>query len=476
MVEDLKKMAKPVKTKEEKAIMLNLNRFYELAKEHSIMHAPDLGSFIHYFNILESLGIEIQVADSEEDGVRLMTLHATKGLEYKTVIITNMGEKRFPLEHMSSNPLIPMDLSSEFGDMAEGDIDVYEHERQNQLFEERRLCYVAFTRAKERLILTYANEYGGKRYYPSLFLSEVCYKENPDFSFGIDFEEKYEEPEIIGRGLQFSSVLKSWDFDNTIAELARNCAKPKNLISSDELCFSPSALLTFVDCQKKYEYKYIYNMPEQKSISWDALMLGSFVHRVLDVGVKRFFFSLKEFEDLAREMHLEPDWEDVELDDALHLVRVFFERNKGKYGKESKTEQVLKMRINGLNFMGFADRIDFLAEGIEIIDYKTGRGNISPRARDWQLGYYALAASSLGKVKRITLDMLRHEKPLEFELDEKGDARAINSSRMEGFNIYAVEQELVSTAHEILLAYEKGFKPCPVEKHCKFCSEWVYGV
>jgi len=464
------------KTKEEKAIMLNLNRFYELAKEHSIMHAPDLGSFIHYFNILESLGIEIQVADSEEDGVRLMTLHATKGLEYKTVIITNMGEKRFPLEHMSSNPLIPMDLSSEFGDMAEGDIDVYEHERQNQLFEERRLCYVAFTRAKERLILTYANEYGGKRYYPSLFLSEVCYKENPDFSFGIDFEEKYEEPEIIGRGLQFSSVLKSWDFDNTIAELARNCAKPKNLISSDELCFSPSALLTFVDCQKKYEYKYIYNMPEQKSISWDALMLGSFVHRVLDVGVKRFFFSLKEFEDLAREMHLEPDWEDVELDDALHLVRVFFERNKGKYGKESKTEQVLKIRINGLNFMGFADRIDFLTGGIEIIDYKTGRGNISPRARDWQLGYYALAASSLGKVKRITLDMLRHEKPLEFELDEKGDARAINSSRMEGFNIYAVEQELVSTAHEILLAYEKGFKPCPVEKHCKFCSEWVYGV
>lgn len=467
------------KTKEGKAVMLNLNRFYELAKEHSVMHAHDLGSFVHYLDILNSLGIEIRSTDSENNGVRLMTLHATKGLEYKTVIITNLAQKRFPIERINNNPLIPAELSPEFDDLPERDLDYYfyEHERQNQLFEERRLCYVAFTRAKEKLILTYAGEYGGKRYYPSQFLDEVKYKENPDFSFNIDLEDKYIESEIDAKGeVKFSFVLKSNDFDSAIAEAIKNSSRSITVPCAEELSFSPTGLLTFVECQKKYEYKYIYNMPEQKGISWEALMLGSFVHRVLEAGVKKCFSELKEFEDLAREMHLEPDWEDVEFDEVLHLIKVFFARNKEKYSKDSKTEQNLKMQIGGLNFTGFADRIDFCPDGLEIIDYKTGKGNVLPLARNWQLGYYALSASSLGRVRKITLDMLRHERPLEFELDEEGNARAVHSERIEGFNVYTVEQELVKTAHAILEAYEKGFKPCPIEKHCEFCNEWVYGV
>ncbi len=467
------------KTKEEKTIMLNLNRFYDLAKEHSTMYAPDLGSFIHYINILGSLGIEINAIDSEDEGIRLMTLHATKGLEYNTVIITNLAQKRFPLERFNNNHLIPAELSPEFDDLPEEDIDyyIYEQERQNQIFEERRLCYVAFTRTKKKLILTYANEYAGRKFYPSPFLYEVKYKENPDFIFNVDVEEKYGEQLLaIKSGLEFSNVLKSRDFDNAIVEIAKNANKERIRFDAKEINFSPSALLTFAECQKKYEYKYIYNMPEKKSISWEALMLGSFVHKILEEGVKCGFTKLKEFEDITKGKHLEVDWEGVELDEALHLVRVFFERNKSKYSRESKTEQLLKMQIGSLNFIGFADRIDFRDDGIEIVDYKTGKSNIPVLSRNWQMGYYALAASKFGKVKRITLDMLRHEKPLEFELDEQGNAAAVHSHQTSGFNVFEVEQELVKAAHEILNAHEKGFKPCSIERNCEFCNEWVYGV
>ncbi len=451
-------------TKEEKVVMMNLNRFYELAKEHSALHGNEVAGFINYLNILDSLGIELDAADFEEDGVRLMTLHATKGLEYKTVIITNLAHKRFPIEKINKS-LIPAELSPEFDfpeNFDERDIDyyVYEYERQNQLFEERRLCYVAFTRAKAKLILTYANEYGGRRYYPSQFLLDVKYKDNPDFNYFLELEEKYKEPEVIN-DVQIIGAEK----ENSIRD------------SVKELTFSPSALLMFVDCQKKYEYKYVYNMPEQKTISWEAIMLGSFVHRVLEVGVKGCFRTLKDFEDLAKEIHMENDWEIVNLADALQLIRVFFARNYGKYNLNSKTEQLLKTQIGGLNFIGFADRIDFNSHGIEIIDYKTGKSVVSPLARNWQLGYYALAASSLGlgRVRKITLDMLRHERPLEFELDDVGNAYAVNSSRMEGFNVFAVEEEMIKTAHEILNCYEKCFKACAVEKNCEFCNEWVYG-
>ena len=138
----------------------------------------------------------------------------------------------------------------------------------------------------------------------------------------------------------------------------------------------------------------------------------------------------------------------------------------------------MKTQIGGLNFVGFADRIDFNSYGIEIIDYKTGKSVVPFLARNWQLGYYALAASSLGlgRVRKITLDMLRHEKPLEFELDEKGNAFAVNSDRMNSFNIYEVEEELIKTAHEIQEAYRVGFKQCPIEKNCEFCNEYVYGL
>ncbi len=470
--------------KEDKAVMMNLNKFYDLAKGHSSLYGEDLSGFIYYLDILDSLGIEIESVEPEQGGVRLMTLHATKGLEYKVVIISNLAQKRFPMDRISNNSLIPIELSPEFSELrnkglSEEDLDyyLYEYERQNQLFEERRLCYVAFTRTKEKLILTYAQDYGGKRYYPSQFLEEVKYKDNTDFVFLQDMEEKYFEPEVeIRSGTNFFSIFRGEGVDDSIIEMLKRPKKEKEVINSKNLVLSPSSLLLFTECQKKYEYKYVYNMPEQKTISWEAILLGSFVHDVLERGVKANYKDLKSFEDVAREMHLEDEWQGADLSDALLLIKIFFERNKKKYGVSSKTEQKLSVELGGVKFVGFADRIDFSHEGLEIVDYKTGKSSIAPLARNWQLGYYALAASSYGRVKRITLDMLRHDTPLEFELDDKGNAFPLNSSRMQGFNIYEIEQDLIKTAHEILNAYEKGFKACRVEDNCEFCNEYVWGL
>ncbi|MEK6844217.1 MAG: ATP-dependent DNA helicase, partial [Nanoarchaeota archaeon] len=464
------------KTKEEKIITMNLNKFYELAKNHSVIHTNDLNGFIYYLDILSSLGIEIESAESEDDGIRLMTLHATKGLEYNTVIITNLCQKRFPIERIS-NSLIPLELSPEFNSKNSLKLDeyaLYEYERQNQLFEERRLCYVAFTRAKERLILTYAREYGGRKYYPSQFLHEIKYKENSDLTFSLDLDEKYHEINSeIKRSIDFSDALNNKDFNGLITNMAKN---HNNEQSSKDLVLSPSSLLAFINCQKKYEYKYVYNMPEQKTISWEAIMLGSFVHLVLELGVKANYKEFKQFEDIARELHLEKEWEGINVDEALVLIKVFFERNKKKYSANSKTEQKLNAEIGGVKFIGFADRIDYSDQGLEIIDYKTGKSTVPPLERSWQLGYYAIAASRYGTVKRITLDMLRHDTPLEFELDDKGNAIPVNSSRLDGFNIYNVEQQLIKTAHEIISAYKNGFKPCSIEKNCEFCNEYVWGL
>jgi len=176
---------------EGKAVRLNLNKFFDIAKSHEDLYGDSLFAFVNYLESLTDLNIQIEEAAVESSGVRLMTSHATKGLEYRTVIITNMAQKRFPMERAVRRGLVPFELYPEFRDSTfgkstqNGEIEDYvkDYEMKNQLLEERRLCYVSFTRARDKLILTYAKDYGGKKFFPSQFLEEINYKGNPDISF-----------------------------------------------------------------------------------------------------------------------------------------------------------------------------------------------------------------------------------------------------------------------------------------------------
>ena len=89
---------------------------------------------------------------AEHDAVRLMTVHAAKGLEFPHVFVSGLEEGLFPHEKLDSD----------------GSID---HE------EERRLFYVALTRAEKKVYLTYATTrtiFGNKRInLPSSFLSDI---------------------------------------------------------------------------------------------------------------------------------------------------------------------------------------------------------------------------------------------------------------------------------------------------------------
>ena len=102
---------------------------------------------------LEHLALQAEVDTFEErpDRVTLMTLHSAKGLEFPVVVLAGLEEGLFP--HMRA---------------LEEDVD---------LAEERRLCYVGMTRARSRLLLTYARQrttYGTTRPgLPSRFLAEI---------------------------------------------------------------------------------------------------------------------------------------------------------------------------------------------------------------------------------------------------------------------------------------------------------------
>ena len=156
------------------------------------------------------------------------------------------------------------------------------------------------------------------------------------------------------------------------------------------------------------------------------------------------------------------------------MIRTFVGRNNEKYNQNSMTEQWLTTNIDGIKFTGYADRIDISDEGeVTIVDYKTGKSEIKPKYRNWQLGLYALAAKKFGMPKTLVLEMLQKDHPLEFEIDNKGIAKEIHSAKIQ-FSLEEVKKELVQTARAIIKARQEGFKPCPSEKNCDFCEEWVY--
>ena len=125
----------------------HIDELLEIADEYDKSNAsPSLENFLEE-TALVSAGDELENSDS----ITLMTLHSAKGLEYPIVFLSGMNEGVFP----SINSL---------GSVAE-------------IEEERRLCYVGITRAKQFLCLTSANQrtiYGKTEFYaPSRFIREI---------------------------------------------------------------------------------------------------------------------------------------------------------------------------------------------------------------------------------------------------------------------------------------------------------------
>ena len=403
-----------------------LEKFHSFVKDLPESDS-DLSGLIYHLNTIDSLNINIEAPELVKDGVRIMTNHSTKGLEYEIVIMSSLVQKKFPIERIEKKDNLDENIES----------------LESQIPEERRLCYVGFTRAKKKLYLTYAKEYGQRKFEVSQFLKEIDYLNNENIEFILDDSDLYKVPEV------------------TIT--------PAINLEENYISFSPSSLQLFDECEKRYEMKYIHNMPDPTPQSWESITLGSFIHKVLENAVIKNLKTEKELEDLAKITQIE-EFKDVNLEDASSMIKVFLERNKKMYNENSQVEVHLKERIDNLIFTGYADRIDTDDQGnLTIIDYKTGKWDVKPKYRNWQLGIYALASKNRGRPKRLILDMLQKEHPLIFEIDNKGIAKEIHSPRTY-FDLNEVKNEIVETANRIIKARSSGFKFCPIEKNCDFCQ------
>ncbi|MCI2425241.1 ATP-dependent helicase [Candidatus Acetothermia bacterium] len=345
-----------------------IERFKEIAKYDRVPW------FIDYLNALIEAGDNPAVgeADWDEDAVSLLTIHQAKGLEFTHVFLVGLVSGRFPSRHRRDPLSLPDELIKDILPTA----DFHQQE-------ERRLFYVAMTRAKKSLYLTSALDYGGKRpRKPSLFICEAV-----DIPIATIKTAK-RSPLATLKDHQIRPEKPLID-EHIISE-----AKRLNL--------SYRQIDDYLTCPLKYHYIHrekipirqhhtvIYGAAIHRAIRWYNINLLSQRHIPLEDLQKIFKQNWRAEGFLTREH------EEMRFQEGLCALACFYEYQ----GKNSKIPHLVERRFSVIEknnrIIGHFDRIDQSDEGGIIIDYKTSEIKDSAQAdrrtkESRQLGIYALA-------------------------------------------------------------------------------------
>jgi DNA helicase-2/ATP-dependent DNA helicase PcrA len=232
----------------------NISRFFDIIRIQSSLLADDRATFVarHLQTLIEA-GDDPATADldPDADAVAVLTVHKAKGLEFPIVYLPGLVAGRFP----TPNRRDPLALPAALVDELVGDEEV-------QLREERRLFYVAMTRARDELVLSHAADYGGAGLRrPSPFVVEA-----------LDLP-----PASVDPAIRAASSLER--IEAAAAPPARPAPAPDAREAIDEpLTLSFSAIDAYLSCPLKYKLGHVVRVPVPPH---HAMIYGSALHKAV---------------------------------------------------------------------------------------------------------------------------------------------------------------------------------------------------
>lgn len=411
---------------------------------------PTLKHFMEEFALERESGEEGGLSFDVETGpdmVRIMTVHAAKGLEFRHVFVVNMVDKRFPIIERGGDIDLPDALTKEI--VPDGDI---------HLEEERRLFYVAMTRAKDGLYFSSAEDYGGKlKKKMSRFLSEL------------GFEKPQAAPSVAEAVLEASSLP----------------AEPPSLPDyAVPKYFSFTQLAAYAKCPLQYKFAHVVKIPV---FGKPQLSFGKTMHAVLErflnelvmrkTASQETLFGAPAASDAPAALPVsyvellkmyEEAWQDDWYPDRPTKEKY---REKGRaileafYASVVKAppdplflEKDFKLKVGAFWIKGKIDRIDKAADGkVEIIDYKTGTPKEGETVKTEDKKQLLLYQVAVGRLMGLT--------PVRLTYHYLEDGSTVSFLGTEA-DIAKFEEDAEKQINKITGG---DFTPTP-GMHCKFCD------
>ena len=446
-------------------------KFLEKWEEKS--ETRKLPEFMEYFGYFVEAGGKIEVPEppGPVNAVQMMSVHASKGLEFPVVFILSVAARRFP--HGEQKPVIEFPDELRNGPVPPVNL---------HLAEERRLFYVAMTRAREQLYVSSVTKGKNRSAFIDDLLSDAVVQ-GRDIS-RIDFEEAAEKDEATEKKEPLKQPAKKTarrsrpaqptlfgepaPAPDTVRPPVAEWAQAIPAAPSDgKLRLSATAIETYVECPLKFKFGHLYHIPTGPQA---ALTFGNIMHQ----SVRHYFVLRKDgkvaFADLT-DFYL-GSWKNVGFEDSyqeetyrksgLSQLREFTDRHNALpiAADRVRMEVHFELEMQDVVLEGRIDQINPVRpqepRRVQLVDYKTGRPRTQKDAdKSLQLSVYALAARN-----QMGLDP---QGVVFYNLTNNQPVASVRTQR----EMDAVQQKILAVAEEIRRMI---FPPKPgfVCRYCEF--------
>lgn len=343
--------------------------FEEIKKQTQINPGMHLKQFLKNLEMMEKQKIKISEAEMEggRKAVTLTTAHKSKGLEWQSVFIYRCIDGKWGNSKNRELIKLPKELL-EFGEVEE--IDPNE--------EERRLFYVALTRAKKDIYVSFAKEYsssyGTKAALPSLFIEEI-----PE-----DHKRKLKTNNSEGRRQKAIRLLITPVKQRDITDEEK--AYLKELLKNYKL--SVTGLNTYLECPYKFKLNDLYRVPRSKE---SYLAFGTAIHKALELFHKHLMiekkvpeksFLVDEFNSALRREILTEEEQKQRQKQGETILSAYYDHYYDQFSPAIATEKHFgrnaysRAMLEDIALTGKVDRIEAVDKNgltVRVVDYKTGQ-------------------------------------------------------------------------------------------------------
>jgi superfamily I DNA/RNA helicase len=373
-----------------------------------------------YFRLADSDDFEAQPLlshrASDRDRITLTTLHQAKGLEFDVVFIADAADSVFPDLRRGISLLSVRELDPDIGDS-------HADHLRFRLQEEIRLAYTAMTRARRRVVWT-ATRAGidEQERRPSRFmvaalgLSEVSELGPPTPYDGppVSLTQLQamlrrvaaDPSETLPRRLAAIRTLTSdrnhWDASRFAGSRVPG---PDRGVLPERIRLSPSQAESYETCPRRYVLERRLGVGDGSSV---YALFGSLVHEVLERAECAALDAGRPRSELSDALPIvDQVWSESAAfgspaynlkwrEKAISLLDRMYREWPPTSGPAVALERKLTLRVGGIEWMGYADRIERRTDGLAIVDYKTGKSipSVKDAATSLQLGFYLLAAKN----------------------------------------------------------------------------------